>query len=211
MSVLTIESLSFGFQHALLFDKVELTLGPGEIVHLSGHNGAGKSTFLSIIAGLRSQTKGDVFCTIDGARVENRRTYVEYLAAESNGLYGHLDAVSNLEFWTSLRGRSLPRETIINALKTWGLGNALVREDFPVGKYSTGMKRRLALARISLSSCPIWLMDEPVYGLDNKGIELFRRMLVEHKSAGGSCLIVSHDRAAIDGLVTSHLSLGGDK
>ncbi len=209
--MLSVESVSFGFQHLPLFEGVSFRVSPGEVLHLTGGNGAGKSTLLSLIAGYRRQTKGDIRYMINGQEVEDRRAYIEYLPAEANGLYGRMDAMANLRFWTQLRSRRLTEKEMIAALSEWGLGHPLVRENFPVDKFSTGMKRRLALVRVLLSGSPFWLLDEPIYGLDAKGIALFRNLLTSHIQQGGMALIISHDLAPLAGIVTNSTTLHGSR
>jgi len=202
--MLTIKNLSFAFQHHPLFSDFSVDIKPGELVHLVGPNGAGKSTFMSVVAGFRSPSNGSVdYLDSEGNSVDDRKIFIEYLSAEANGLYTSMDATQNLMFWSSLRGLSYSEEEITAELKKWGLGHRLVRLNFPVAKFSTGMGRRLALARIKLSKSQCWLLDEPIYGLDEKGISLFRDMLREHKNNGGLALIISHDTAPLEGLITN--------
>lgn len=207
--MLTINSLSFSFKHRPLFQNLTFKITDGQIIHLTGENGAGKSTFMSVVAGFRTPTSGEIQYHLDGQEVDNRKTYIEYLSAEANGLYTKMDAMQNLHFWSSLRGIDIDETTMIKELDAWGLGHSLVRQGFAVEKYSTGMRRRLALARVHLSSTKLWLLDEPIYGLDAKGIESFRSMLKEHQSKGGSCLIISHDTAPLQGLVNETINLKG--
>jgi heme exporter protein A len=83
-------------------------------------------------------------------------------------------------------------------------------QNFPVEKYSTGMKRRLALARLMLSGATCWLLDEPVYGLDTAALATFSHQLEQHLKAGGMTLVISHDTAPLRGLIsrTIHLATG---
>jgi heme exporter protein A len=209
--MLSVESVGFGFQHLPLFENVSFKIAAGEVFHLTGGNGAGKSTFLSLIAGYRRPTSGDIRYFDNGREADDRRAYIEFLPAEANGLYGRMDALSNILFWTRLRGLNLSREEVFASLKEWGLGHPLTREHFPVEKFSTGMKRRLALVRVLLSKSPFWLLDEPIYGLDAKGIELFRQLLISHARAGGMALVISHDLAPLSGIITKSLTLHGSK
>lgn len=209
--MLQVKDLSFGFRHRRLFDAVSFTVSPQELVHLAGPNGAGKSTFMSIVAGLLHPDKGDVsfFPGVGAAEpVEDRRRFAEYLPAEANGLYVKMDATQNLLFWAELRGAKVGKAEIWKELERWNLNHALVRDGFPVEKFSTGMKRRLALARLALSPAPLWLLDEPLYGLDAQAVELFRGLLREHLDKGGLALVVSHDLVPLQGLITRKVVLG---
>jgi len=83
----------------------------------------------------------------------------------------------------------------------------LIRQGLEVGKFSTGMKRRLALARLSLSQTKIWLLDEPLFGLDQKAIEVLIDSLQQHRDAGGAVLMISHDLAPFLSLINETIDL----
>lgn len=205
--MLEVKNLSFSFKHRMLFKDVNFTLEKGSIIHISGPNGTGKSTLLSILAGLRDCQAGGIELSNDGKEVDDLKPYVEYLSAEANGLFSELDAISNLKFYTRLRGHNYTEKQLIEELKRWGLASRLVYKNFPINKFSTGMKRRLALARVSLSSAPLWILDEPVYGLDAEGIIEFRAMVKRHTNQGGSVVVVSHDLEAVSDLDIMKLQL----
>ncbi|TWW09984.1 hypothetical protein E3A20_08890 [Planctomyces bekefii] len=137
--------------------------------------------------------------------------HLEYLPAEANGLYLKMDAMQNLSYWDALRGHDDNIERIRKALARWNLDHPLLRDRFPVEKFSTGMKRRLALARLDLANASGWLLDEPVYGLDAEAIVAFREQLSEHLKRGGLALIISHDLKAIEGLPCRSFQLSGGK
>jgi len=165
---------------------------------------------MAVIAGLLAADKGTVEYTPEGqSPVADRRAYFEYLPAEANGLYLKMSARDNLRFWASLRGLTLTDQTLLAALSTWGLNHPLLIDRFPVEKYSTGMKRRLALTRLTLSPAPCWLLDEPVYGLDTAAMEVFRQALKTHLERGGMALVISHDLSAMTGLSPRTVRLSG--
>ena len=205
--MLTVSNLSFSFKHRKLFKDISFKVKPGEILHISGPNGTGKSTLLSVVAGLRDAPEGEFQLEINGKNVDELKPYIEYLSAEANGLFSELDAISNLRFYTNLRNHKYSDSELVGELKRWGLASRLVYKNFPINKFSTGMKRRLALARVSLSGAPLWILDEPVYGLDAEGIVEFRSMLKEHMNKGGMVVIVSHDLEAIIDLSPNKLVL----
>ncbi len=209
--MLALKKLGFGFRHRPLFQDLSFTVEPGELVHLSGPNGAGKSTLMAVAAGLLEPTSGSVeYLPGKGPdAADDRRVYMEYLPAEANGLYVKMDATQNLLFWSRLRGRELERAAVHDALGVWNLNHPLLRDDFPVEKFSTGMKRRLALARLALSPAPCWLLDEPVYGLDVEAMGIFTEMLGAHLKKGGLALVVSHDLKPIEKLTTRTVALKG--
>lgn len=205
--MLTVQGLSFGFRHRALFRDVNFTLHPGELLHLVGPNGTGKSTLMAILAGLLAAQRGSIEFRHGENVVDDRRLYLEYLPAEANGLFLKMDATHNLQFWAGLRGRSLTREKAFAALERWNLNHPLLRDGFAVEKFSTGMKRRLALARLTLSPAPLWLLDEPLYGLDQQAASALRDLLQDHLRQGGLALVVSHDVQPLEGLISQALPL----
>ena len=204
--MLMTHELTFSFQHLQLFEKLGFELKPGGVLHLTGPNGCGKSTLLAILAGLRTQFSGEISFMSEGKKVENHREYMEYLSAETNGLYRQMTARQNLEFWSHLGGKKTSSESLSQCLKRWGLSSPLL-QSFPVCRFSTGMKRRLALARVELSGRPCLLLDEPLNGLDRAGIEVFKGFIKERQEKSGMAIIVSHDRQSLNGLITKELSL----
>ena len=194
--MLQVRQVSFGFSSLPLFKNVTFSVQPGRVLQLTGPNGVGKSTLMQILAGILAPQTGDITFDWSGKTLTDRREALSYLPSEGNGLYLRQDAMNNLHFWARLSGRLITDGHIRAALEDWGLTNRFFHRNFPVGKFSTGMKRRLALARLSLIGHPLWLLDEPVYGLDPDATERFRRHLGDHVRNGGSAVLISHDAAA---------------
>lgn len=210
--MLALQKLAFGFRHRPLFHDLSFSVAPGELVHLAGPNGAGKSTLMAVVAGLLEPTAGKIEYRPDKGAVglaDDRREFMEYMPAEANGLYVKMDATQNLLFWARLRGKALVPADVHAALGVWNLNHPLLRDNFPVEKFSTGMKRRLALARLGLSPAPCWLLDEPLYGLDVQAMTMFTGMLKDHLAQGGLALVVSHDLKPVESLITRTVTLKG--
>jgi len=208
--------LGFSFRSRHLFRNVSFTVRPGQLLHLRGPNGAGKTTLMAVLAGLLAPVHGSVDYVIepDGKRtteaegVPDPKRWIEYLPAEANGHFLRMDALTNIRFWGKLRGHTIPEDQLTVTLRAWDLDHKWLRFGFPVEKFSTGMKRRLALARLSLSEAPCFLLDEPLYGLDDAAIKMFQTMLRAHLNRGGLGVIISHDTVPIRDLVTEVLAIG---
>jgi heme exporter protein A len=96
-----------------------------------------------------------------------------------------------LAFWQRVDGpAAIP-------LARLGLADLL---DVPVRYLSTGQKKRAALARLIGQAAPIWLMDEPLNGLDSDAVVLAQALAAEHCAAGGICVVASHQSFALPGL-----------
>ena len=209
--MLSVKSLTFSYENRAIFKDLNLTVQSGITLHLKGANGVGKSTLLKIIAGALQAQKGTIEFTIKGRTYSQIQGFCEYLPAENNSLYLKMDALSNLSYWFKLRGLSYSKDEIFELLDIWGLGHPLIRENFAVENFSTGMKRRLAILRLILSKTPCWLLDEPSYGLDKRGITLLQQALKDHLSKKGMAMIVSHDESIFRQVEVSHFSMNTSK
>lgn len=159
----------------LLFRGLSLTLGPGEALRITGANGIGKSSLIRILAGLLRPFAGSV-----------ERTGAMGLLDERHALDTAVPLGIALRFWHALDGAD-------DALERVGLDRL---GDVPVRYLSTGQKKRAALARLLGQRAPIWLLDEPLNGLDSGGITLVERLIADHLAAGGIAIIASHQPLA---------------
>ena len=143
--MLNVDKLSFSYgSHRRLLKNISFQLNPSEIIRLKGSNGKGKSTLIKCLLGLLSLDSGEVSLN-DQYDLNYFRLNSEYLAPEENALFNDLSALENLRVWSELNGQAIDKSALVEALANWGFkGNFLV-ENLPVSKFSTGMKRRLAL------------------------------------------------------------------
>lgn len=169
----------------LLFARLSFTLDPGQALQLTGSNGIGKSSLMRILAGLAPPFAGKV--TRQGAVA---------LVDERPALDPHQPLGSALAFWGRLDG---PGDAQLSRLGIAGL------EEVPVRYLSTGQKKRAALARLLGQEAPLWLLDEPLNGLDTRGIILVQELAAEHCRAGGICVIASHQPFALPGMAQLEL------
>lgn len=170
---------------------ISLRVGCGEVVGLLGANGTGKSTLLRLVATLLRPHAGTiVVCGHDAARnaPEVRRT-VAFLAHQP-GLYEDLTARENLHFAAAMLDR--PRADVDAALERVGLA---VAANERVRGFSSGMQRRLAIARLILQRPRVVLLDEPYSNLDAAGIQLMNSLISDWTNAGVAALVVLHELA----------------
>ncbi len=193
----------YGRQYVLREINLEMTAG--RLALLGGSNGAGKTTLLRVLATrLRpSRGRGRVFGfdLVTGAHEVRRR--VAFLSV-FGGSYPTLTAAENLMLAARLYG--LRGAEVTGLLATVGLEAVA---DKLVRTFSSGMKKRLALARLLLADVPLWLLDEPYASLDEDGKALIDRLLIEARAAGRSVLLASHETARCAPLVDAVLTLEG--
>lgn len=200
--MLEIKNLEFSYGSSRkLIKDFSLSVAKGEVVHIKGGNGKGKSTLIKLIAGLLSPQSGTINW-LNGSEAMPASSQVEYLAPESNGLNDELTADKNLKFWVRLKNPIVTVNEIDNAMAVWGLRGELVQKRLGVGRFSTGMKRRLAIARVSISPSPLWLFDEPTYGLDNEALLSLSDLMRAHAQKGGIVMLVSHEPGVLASAIT---------
>lgn len=164
----------------VLFRGLNFALSLGEALQVQGTNGCGKTSLLRILAGLLPAYSGAV-----------ARSGALGLVDERPALDPHLPLGRALAFWQRLDGQDADHAAQL------GLGALL---DVPVRYLSTGQRKRAALARLLNQQAPIWLLDEPLNGLDRGGVALVEALTAQHCAAGGIAVIASHQPFALAGL-----------
>lgn len=164
-----------------------LTLGvhPGRVYALLGPNGAGKSTALKIMLGLLRADAGTAYLL--GEPFHRRALAHVGASIDGPALYGHLSARGNLMVHAHLIGADAA--AVARTLETVGLDRAGRKH---AGRFSTGMKARLALAIALLGDPRILVLDEPQNGLDPQGIRELRELIRRLAAAGTTVLVSSH-------------------
>ena len=175
----------------LIFSRLDFALKPGGALILVGPNGSGKSSLLRLMAGLTPAWRGRL--SWDGADIaadrEAHRARLHFI--------GHADAVKpalsveeSLRFWAGMRAGAgdEPRDSAA-VLAQFGLETAA---RLPCRYLSAGQKRRLALARLIASPAPLWLLDEPLNGLDRDAAAQLLAAIAAHRRQGGSVVLSTH-------------------
>jgi heme exporter protein A len=183
-----------------VFRGLGFALPPGGALILVGPNGSGKSSLLRVMAGLTPHETGTLFW--DGADIS------EDIAAHHGRLHfiGHADALKPvlsaeemLGFWAGMRGG---KPDLKAALEQFGLGAAAA---LPCRYLSAGQRRRVTLARLVATKAPLWLLDEPMTGLDSEASAQLLAAIAAHRRGGGCVVLSTH--APLDLADTQSLSL----
>ena len=174
----------------VLFRGLSFALGAGEALHLAGPNGVGKSSLIRILAGLLRPYAGTV-----------ERKGALALADERPALDGHLALGRALEFW-----RKFDRADV--ATLDVAIDRLVLRDllEVPVRYLSTGQRKRAALARTLLAGAPVWLLDEPLNGLDAATTAAVETLVAAHIGRGGIAVIASHQPFLLAGMARLELA-----
>jgi heme exporter protein A len=175
----------------LLFEGLDFTLHPGQIVWVRGRNGQGKTSLLRLLAGLSAPaagriTWGGVPLRAAGAGFHQRLVHL----AHANALKEDLTVLESLQFLVRLHGRDAAPARLVDALRRLNLHS---RRDAPVRTLSQGQRRRVALARLLIEpNASLWILDEPYDALDADGSAILDEVLCAHAARGGSVVLTSH-------------------
>lgn len=194
------------FRDQVVLKNVSISFEKGQIHGIVGRNGSGKTVLFKCICGLMHPEEGVIL--VNGKRVGRDVDMPEDIGAiiEAPGFLPNYSGYRNLRFLANIR-RKIGKEEILNVLKTVGLDPESRKH---VGKYSLGMRQRLGIAQAIMEDPEILILDEPMNGLDNAGVQDIRALLLELKAQGKTILLASHNHEDIAALCdTVHEMDGG--
>ena len=200
--VLKTHNITKKYGNQLSNDKITMTIKKGEIYGLIGKNGAGKTTLFRIITGLSHKTSGDLelFGKSGEKDLHIARTMIGRLI-ESPAFYGSMTAKENLEVSRLIRNIA-GKECIDEVLELVGLADTGKKK---VKNFSLGMRQRLGIANALLGNPKLLILDEPINGLDPRGIVEIRELLKKvNKEKDVTILISSHILGELSELATCY-------
>jgi len=186
--VIKVEHIEKSFKKHKVLKDVSLTCESGKIYGIVGYNGSGKSVLFKCISGFYLVEKGTI--TVRGKMVGKDMDVVQNLGTiiEEPAFIKQYSGLKNLELLYMINHKK-NREYVKESMRKVGLDPELKK---PVGKYSLGMKQRLAIAQAMMYTPKIILLDEPTNALDRDGVDLLTNMIFERKESS-TFIIVSHD------------------
>ncbi|MGC4103729.1 ABC transporter ATP-binding protein [Ferruginibacter sp.] len=192
MQTIFIENLTKRFGQFLALDNLNLTIGQGEVFCLLGQNGAGKTTTINILLGFIGASGGKVM--LNGIAVKKNdlesKRYVAYIP-EVMQLYGTLNGIENLEFFSRIAGFNYSKNELGDFLVKSGLQEEAHHKR--LSAYSKGMRQKVGIAIALAKKAKIILMDEPTSGLDPKATDDFTIICKELAAEGRTVLMATHD------------------
>ncbi|WP_409433729.1 heme ABC exporter ATP-binding protein CcmA [Litorimonas sp. RW-G-Af-16] len=186
-----------------IVEGLSFVVGNGDLLWVAGENGVGKTTLLRLAAGLLRPDQGEVAWrhAMQTARAESCIDFQSHQGHAKTGL----TLAEDFAFWGKIvTGQTVPTQALIDV----GLSGALTTQ---TQHLSAGQQRRLALARLLINQRPIWIMDEPMAGLDAAGRTLVTNIVAAHMARGGIALIASHNPANIPAPKVQRITLNSQE
>ena len=186
---IVLEGVSKSFGSAEVLKPLSIRFEEGLIHGIVGRNGSGKTVLMKIILGILSPTQGTV--TVGGKRVGKDVDFPQDVGAiiETVDFIPYLSAYDNLYNLAAIRKR-ITKQDVRQVLETVGLESTGRKK---VAKFSLGMRQRLAIAQAIMEKPRLIILDEPMNGLDKKGVEEMRRIFLQLREEGTTILLASHN------------------
>ena len=190
INLLQVNHLSCQRGERILFNDVNLCFQSGDFVQIEGHNGVGKTTLLRALSGLSRPREGEVLWN-NAPILQQQEEFNQNLLflGHHSGTKPELSAWENLRFFQKTTNSRQQVEILWETLQVVGL---LGYEDIPANQLSAGQQKRVALARLWLSTAPLWILDEPFNTIDKRGVQVLTNLFEFHINQGGIVIITSH-------------------
>lgn len=195
-SIITVRNVTKRFGAQQVLKDVSLDIPKGKITGIIGRNGSGKTVLLKCIIGIMPCNEGEI--TVAGQRIGRDVDYARDVGflIDLPGYIPGMSGYANLMYLASIQKR-IGKAEVVRALERVELDP---KSRKPAGKYSMGMKQRLGIAQALMEEPSILILDEPMNGLDNKGVGQMRNLLLELSRAGRTLVITSHNPLDIETL-----------
>jgi len=205
-ATLSVHDLACARGERLLFKDMQFTVGAGQLLLVQGGNGQGKTSLLRLLTGLSRPEAGEIRWRGEPIRQCRDLFHAEMIyLGHTNGVKDDLDPIENLRFAEGLQGRAFERERAIGLLQRLGLARCL---DLPCRVLSFGQRRRVALSALLLADAKLWILDEPLTGLDVHAVALMEGLIRDHLAAGGMAVATTHQALKLEGVEVQRLLVG---
>jgi len=191
---IVLENLSKAFGKEIVLKDINIAFETGKIHGIVGRNGSGKTVMMKCILGFLKPTKGSV--TVLGRKIGLECNFAPEtgMIIEAPGFIPTENGYNNLRWLFGLRSK-VSKKHIEEVMCTVGLDPGSKK---PVGKYSLGMRQRLGIAQAIMERPRLLVLDEPMNGLDNRGVEDMRKLFQQLNEDGTTILLASHNPMDIE-------------
>lgn len=194
MNAISVKNLTKKFKDAVVLDNISIDFEEGKVHGLIGRNGSGKTMLMKCICGIVPPTSGEIYVNDERIGKDTDIPKNVGIIIETPGFIPNYSAYNNLKFLAVLNNK-IGKTEIKNAIKKVGLDPDDRKK---VGKFSLGMRQRLGLAQAIMENPDLFILDEPMNGLDKDGVKDMRQYLLDLKEQGKTILIASHSAEDID-------------
>ncbi len=191
--IVCIEQLSLTIGKETLLKNINLSFEQGKIYGIIGRNGSGKTLLFKCVCGYIKPTTGRII--VNGKEIGKEIDFPDNtgMIIETPGFIASDSGFTNLKHLADIRKR-IDNNRIRESMESVGLDPDNKKA---VKKYSLGMRQRLGLAQAIMENPILLVLDEPMNGLDNEGVEDMRRYLLQWKAEGKTILLASHNKEDI--------------
>lgn len=206
-NMIEIKNVTKFFKNEKIFENLNLVLEENKIYGFVGRNGSGKSVLFKLICGYCLPDKGEIL--ISGKKIGKEIDFPENLGAliENPGFMKYETGFKNLYYLAKIRNE-ITNMDIRETMRMVGLDPYLKKH---VGKYSLGMRQRLGIAQAIMEKPRILILDEPMNGLDENGVMLIRKIILQYKKDNRVILLASHNKEDINILCDEVFELNDGK
>ena len=186
--MIEVNNLSFARGNTLIFKNINFKISPGELLLIQGANGVGKTTLLSNIVNFTDPLKGSI--TYNGSAIDNHTASQSFLyIGETNFAHDSLTLNQNIEYWLSIHNVKFDKSVKDKSVNFFFQDLNLDKKFYQL---SFGQKKKLQLLLLMLVNKPIWILDDPFNGLDNKSIINVHSLLKKKLENKGIIILTSH-------------------
>lgn len=193
-SIIKVDKVIKKFGSDIALSNVSIEFERGKIYGIVGRNGSGKTVLFKTMIGFLKPTSGRVI--VDDKVIGKDTDFADNIGViiETPGFLSSYSGYKNLEYLASIK-KIIGKKEIKESMERVGLDPNSKKK---VGKYSLGMRQRLGIAQAIMENPDILILDEPMNGLDNQGVEDVREILLNLKDAGKSIILASHNKEDIE-------------
>jgi ABC-2 type transport system ATP-binding protein len=193
-TVIEVKDVTKNVKGKNLIKNITFDVKKGSIIGIIGRNGSGKTVLMKCICGFMKPSSGKII--VNGKQVGEKAKLASSIGIliENPGFLSNYSGYRNLKFLADIEHK-IGKKEIREYMKLVGLDPDNRK---PVKHYSLGMKQRLAIAQSIMEEQDIVILDEPMNGLDNMGVNDMRQLFLKLKEQGKTILLTSHIKEDID-------------